>query len=325
MWWMEEFYISPQGIEDIQGSQPQSKEENGFKFQVLGAEEWDQVPLLGANDQEDQSDWIKRIREKDDDAKVRAKVRQGVLVFQPRFERLSKNVHYMRFLDIDEQRNDIPVRLFITPDRFVLLGWNGVNEERLTEWSERGILTNPIELACAIGLRVLRHHQERLDLIEDEMDVLEEEILTATRLWHLKRIIAIHRQILKLRRSLNAHQSVFGRMKNLEKPEFGDLQEELIVEMQHVINNAHQTHEMIESLRAAYQAAVDNRANDIMKVLTLVATIILPITLLTSYFGMNFEFMPFIHQPNGILIFYGISLIIILMVIMYLVKKKWIK
>lgn len=322
---MEEFYISQQGIEIIEGNQSQPIREEGFKLIVLGAEEWDQVPLLGVNSIEEQADWIKRIREKDDEAKVRAKVRDGILVYQPRFERLSKNVHYMRFRDMDKQQNEFPVRLFITTDHFVLLGWNGVDQERLTEWAERGILTNPIELACALGLRVLRHHQQLLDIIEDEMDVLEEEILTATRLWHLKRIIALHRQILKLRRSLNAHQGVFGRMKNLEKPEFGDLQEELIVEMQHVINNAHQTHEMIENLRAAYQSAVDNRANDIMKVLTLVATIILPVTLLTSYFGMNFEFMPFIHLPHGILIFYGISLIIILIVIMYLVKKKWIK
>ena len=325
MWWMEEFYISPQGIEVIWGSQSQINAEEMFKLLVLGVEDWDQVPLLGANDIEEQSDWIKRIREKDDEAKLRAKVREGVLVFQPRFERLSKNVHYMRFRDIDEQGNESPVRFFLTPDHFVLLGWNGVNQQRLTEWAERGILTNPIELACALGLRVLRHHQQRLDLIEDEMDVLEEEILTATRVWHLKRIIALHRQILKLRRSLNATQSVFGRMKNIEKPEFGDLQEELIVEMQHVINNAHQTHEMIENLRAAYQAAVDNRANDIMKVLTLVATIILPVTLLTSYFGMNFEFMPFIHQPHGILIFYGFSFIIFLIVMIFFRKKQWMK
>ena len=70
---------------------------------------------------------------------MRAKVREGVLVFQPRFERLSKNVHYMRFRDIDEQGNESPVRFFLTPDHFVLLGWNGVNQERLTEWAERGI------------------------------------------------------------------------------------------------------------------------------------------------------------------------------------------
>ena len=321
---MEEFYINPQGIEIIQEGEPQSKAGEGFKLFVLGLEEWDQVPLLWPDHIEQQSDWIEHLRERDA-VELRAKVKEGTLVFHPRFERLSQNVHYMCFRDIDEQWNERPIRLFLTPDVFVMLGWNGVNQESLIEWAQCGILTNPIELACALGLRVLRHHQKRLDIIEDQMDVIEEEILTATRAWQLKRIISLHRQILGLKRSLNAHQSVFGRMKNIEKPEYGDLQEELIFEMQRVINNSHQTHEMIESLRGAYQAAVDNRANDIMKVLTLVATIILPITLLTSFFGMNFDIMPFIHQPYGILVFYGLSFIIFLVVMIYFGKKKWMR
>lgn len=321
---MESFYINPQGIEMIWESEPQSKAEEGFKLIVLGPEEWDQVPLLWPDHIEQQSDWIERLRERDAVELCARVVKEGALVFHPRFERLSQNVHYMSFRDIDDQGNERPIRFFLTSDVVVLLGWNGVNQERLTEWAQRGILTNPMELACALGLRVLRHHLERLEIVEDQMDVLEEEILTATRAWQLKQIISLHRQILGLKRSLNAHQSVFGRMKNIEKPEYGDLQEELIFEMQRVINNAHQTHEMVESLRAAYQAAVDNRANDIMKVLTLVATIILPITLLTGYFGMNFDIMPFVHQSYGILVFYGLSSIIFLGVMIYFWKKKWI-
>ena len=322
---MEAFYINSQGMEIIQESEPQSSRvEEGFTLFVLGPEEWDQVPLLWPDHLEQQSDWIERLRERDA-VGLSAVAKEGALVFHPRFERLSQNVHYMCFRDIDEKRNERPIRFFLTSNVFVSLGWNGGNPEHLTEWAQRGILINPLEFACALGLRVLRHHQRRLEIIEDQMDVIEEEILTATRAWQLKRIISLHRQILGLKRSLNAHQSVFGRLKNIEKPEYGDLQEELIFEMQRVINNAHQTHEMIESLREAYQAAVDNRANDIMKVLTLVATIILPITLLTGYFGMNFEIMPFVHQPYGILVFYGLSSIIFLVVVFYFWKKKWIK
>lgn len=319
---METFYINSQGMEISQESKPQSEVEEGFKLMVLGHEEWDQLPLLWPDHLEQQSDWIERIRVRNA-AEMREIVREGALAFHPRFERLTQNVHYMCFRDLDEQWNERPVRFFLTSKVFVLIGWNGVNQERLIEWAQRGILTNPLELACAIGLRVLRHHQNRLEIIEDEMDVIEEEILTATRTVQLKQIISFHRQILGLKRSLNAHQSVFARLKNIEKPEYGDLQEELIFEMQRVINNAHQTHDMMESLREAYQAAVDNRANDIMKVLTLVATIILPITLLTGYFGMNFDIMPFIHQPYGILAFYAISTFIFLVVVIYFRKKKW--
>ncbi|MEL1136354.1 CorA family divalent cation transporter [Desulfitobacterium sp. THU1] len=88
-------------------------------------------------------------------------------------------------------------------------------------------------------------------------------------------------------------------------------------------DHVHQAHEMIESLREAYQAAIDNRANDIMKLLTLLATILLPITLLTSFFGMNFQEMPLIHTPFGIWIFYGLSVLIAIIVIAFFRKKKW--
>ena len=321
---MEAFYINAEGIEEIGENEPQSKTEVGFKFIVLGLEEWDQVPLLWPDHSEQQLNWIERLREREA-VELRAKVREGSLTFHPRFERLSKNVHYMCFRDIDDQRKEWPIRLFITSNLFVMLGWNGVNQEILTEWAQRGILANPIELSCALGLRILRHHQKRLDIIEDQMDVIEEEVLIVSRPWQLKRIISLHRQILGLKRSLNAHQSVFGRLKNIEKPEYGDLQEQLIFEIQRIINNAHQTHEMIESLREAYQAAVDNRANEIMKVLTLLATIILPIALLTGFFGMNFEIMPFIHRPYGILVFYSLTAFIFTGIMIYFWKKKWLE
>lgn len=321
---MEAFYINPQSIQIIRESEPQVEEGLGFKLFVLENEEWDQVPLLWTDHLEQQKGWIEHLRERDA-IERQERVKEGALTFYPRFERLSHNVHYMCFRDVDEKLNERPIRFFLTSNVFVLLGWNGVNQERLSEWAGRGILTNPLEFACALGLRVLRHHQNQLEIIEDYMDLIEEEILTATRASQLNQIISLHRKILGLKRSLNAHQSVFARLKNIEKPVYGDLQEELIFEMQRVINNAHQTHEMIESLREAYQAAIDNRANDIMKVLSLVATIILPITLLTGFFGMNFNIMPFIHQSYGIVAFYGLSFIIIFAVIGYFWKRKWLE
>ena len=78
-------------------------------------------------------------------------------------------------------------------------------------------------------------------------------------------------------------------------------------------------------MREAYQAAIDNHANDIMKLLTLLATILLPINLLTSFFGMNFEVMPLIHTPYGIVVFSVLSAIIIIVVMAYFKMKKWLK
>ncbi|HWQ41342.1 MAG TPA: CorA family divalent cation transporter [Desulfosporosinus sp.] len=318
---METFYISLHGVKVIQKRKPQSGAKEGFEVFVLGPEEWDKIPnMLSAQIQA--SDWLERLRVREA-GELEKKAREGSLHFRPHFDRLNVNVHYVCFRDIDEHKKERPIRLFLTSNVCILLGWSGLTQEHLTEWVQSGTLITPLDLACALGLRVLRHHQKYLEMIEDQMDLIEEKILLAPLSWQLKQIISLRRKILVSKRSLNAHQSVFERFKNIQKPQFGDLQEELILEMTQASLSVHQTHEMIESLREAYQAAVDNRANDIMKVLTLVATIILPITLLTGFFGMNFKYMPSIYQPYGIVIFYGLSALIFLVVMIYFWKKKW--
>ena len=320
---METFSIYQQGIKVIQKEEPQAEIKEGFEVFVLGLEEWDKVPpLLSAQIQP--SDWLQRLRVREANEWGK-RAREGSLHFRPHFDRLNVNVYYVCFRDLDEHKKERPIRFFLTTNRFVVLGWSGVTQEHLSVWDQSGTLTTPLDLACALGLRVLRHHQKQLEIIEDQMDLIEEKILLAPLPWQLKQIISLHRKILVLKRSLNAHQNVFERFKNIQKSQYGDLQEELIVEMIQASLSVHQTHEMIESLREAYQAAVDNRANDIMKVLTLVATVILPITLLTSFFGMNFEFMPFVHHAYGMAVFYGLSGIIFCVVMIYFWKKQWLK
>jgi len=320
---METFHINLQNIKVIQRKKPQAGVKDGFEVFVLGLEEWDKVPpMLSAQIQ--QTDWLERLRAREA-SELKRKAREGTLIFRPHFDRLNVNVYYVCLRDIDEQKNERPIRFFLTPNIFVLMGWSGITQEHLREWSQSGTLTTPLDLACSLGLRVLRHHLKHLEIIEDQQDLVEEQILLGPLPWQQTRIISLHRKILGLKRSLNAHQSVFERFKNIEKSQYGDLQEQLILELTQALLAVHQTHEMIESLREAYQAAVDNKANEIMKVLTLVATIILPITLLTGFFGMNFDIMPFIEHPYGVFVFYGLSFIIFLVVMTYFWKRKWLK
>ncbi|EGW40746.1 CorA family divalent cation transporter [Desulfosporosinus sp. OT] len=321
---MEEYFIGLNGLETIRGQETQSRGvEAGFKFFVLGLEKWNEIPPL-LPDHIQLAEWIEGLRAREAD-ESKGKSKEASLIFRPHIDRLSPNIHYICFRDIDEQRKERPIRFFLTSEVFILLGWNGFSPERLDEWAQRGILTIPLELACTLGLRLLRHHQKNLEIIEDQMDLIEEEILIAPRSWQLNRIITLHRRVLGLKRSLKAHQGVFAQLKNITKVKYGDLHEELMLEMKRAIDNIYQTHEMIESLREAYQAATDNHANDIMKLLTLLATILLPINLLTSFFGMNFEVMPLIHTTYGIVIFYTLSALIVMVVMAYFIKKKWLK
>lgn len=76
-------------------------------------------------------------------------------------------------------------------------------------------------------------------------------------------------------------------------------------------------------LREMHQTQIDIRQNEIMKVLTIVTTIFMPLTLITGWYGMNFSNMPELNSPWG----YGIVIlvcgVVILGEIWYFKKKKW--
>ena len=69
--------------------------------------------------------------------------------------------------------------------------------------------------------------------------------------------------------------------------------------------------EYLMQVREVYQTQLDIRQNRIMKLLTVIATIFLPLTLLTGWYGMNFSSMPELHWQYGYLMVIGVSVLIV--------------
>jgi len=76
-------------------------------------------------------------------------------------------------------------------------------------------------------------------------------------------------------------------------------------------------------IRDLYNYRQDEKQNKLMSVLTVVATIFMPLTLLTGWYGMNFEYMPELDEPAAYWIFIGISVSIVIFNIVFFRKKKW--
>jgi magnesium transporter len=73
-----------------------------------------------------------------------------------------------------------------------------------------------------------------------------------------------------------------------------------------------------------YLSSISNRLNEVMKVLTIIATIFMPLTFIAGVYGMNFEHMPELKWQYGYLMILGVMLAVAMGMLVYFRKKKWI-
>jgi len=81
--------------------------------------------------------------------------------------------------------------------------------------------------------------------------------------------------------------------------------------------------EVLSSLLDIYISSTSNKMNEVMKVLTVFASIFIPLTFLSGIYGMNFEFMPELKWHWGYPALWGVFILIAALLLAYFKKKKW--
>jgi magnesium transporter len=81
--------------------------------------------------------------------------------------------------------------------------------------------------------------------------------------------------------------------------------------------------DMISGMLDIYLSSVSNRMNEVMKVLTIIATIFIPLTLIAGIYGMNFQYMPELGWRWGYPVVWLIMLVIGALMLVYFRRKKW--
>lgn len=82
--------------------------------------------------------------------------------------------------------------------------------------------------------------------------------------------------------------------------------------------------DLVAGVLESHLSMMSNKLNEIMRVLTVISTIILPLTLISSIYGMNFDFMPEIHWQFGYPFALGVMFLIAIWMLIYFKRKKWI-
>ncbi len=166
-----------------------------------------------------------------------------------------------------------------------------------------------------------------INQLSDSMEKIEEKIISSptpdmlTELQKLKRIAAsMRKSIWPLREMIhliNISDSSFI-SESTEKYYLG-----LDSHMLLIFDNAESVREMVSGLLEIYLSSISNRMNEVMKVLTLIATIFIPLTFIAGIYGMNFKNMPETQWHYGYFIALGLMLIIALAMLKFFRNKKW--
>jgi magnesium transporter len=168
-----------------------------------------------------------------------------------------------------------------------------------------------------------------LDTIDDLVDELEDITVTDTSNEVQVRIFRIKRALAHMRRTLSPQVEVAnalvvrtGKLIPAEaEPYFADIHDHLIRAFE--ILDSYR--DLMSGMLDVYLTTVSNRLNEVMKQLTIIATIFMPITFITGVFGMNFGHLPQVEHDGGYLFWFTVlgMGIITLMQVWYFRRRKW--
>lgn len=164
--------------------------------------------------------------------------------------------------------------------------------------------------------------------IDDHIDQIEDEIFTDPQPGTLALIFTIKRSALTLRRTLLPQREVYTK---LARGDFKLIPEHDRIYFRDVYDHMVRLQEINESVRDlaggaidTYLSVVNNRMNEIMKVLTIIATIFIPLSFFTGIYGMNFVYMPELQWRWGYFFLLGFLGMVIIGMLMYFKRKRWI-
>jgi magnesium transporter len=100
---------------------------------------------------------------------------------------------------------------------------------------------------------------------------------------------------------------------------FRDVQDHVL----QVSESLETTREMLTSLLEIYHSTQSNRMNEIMRVLTVISTIFMPLTFIVGIYGMNFEHMPELKWDHGYFLCLGVMVIVAVGMFTYMKRTRW--
>ncbi|MCB0525730.1 MAG: magnesium/cobalt transporter CorA [Saprospiraceae bacterium] len=167
-----------------------------------------------------------------------------------------------------------------------------------------------------------------LDILEstvfelEDFEAFSKELdKTKAKIYALKRVAnELKIKVLPIREAISKFQRSENELVDESNQIFiRDLQDHIL----QILDGVDTQRELIAGLEALHQAEAGNRLNNIMRLLTVISTIFIPLSFLVGLYGMNFDNMPELHTRNGYFILLGLMSCLTLSMLLYFRSKKW--
>ena len=182
-------------------------------------------------------------------------------------------------------------------------------------------------LAYALIDAVVDGYFSVLEGLGEQIVDVEEELALKSDQRSLHRINGMKKEIIFLRKNIWPLREAIAFLERGDSPllregtriYFRDVYDHTV----QVIDTVETYRDLLSGMLDLYLTSISNRTNEVMKFLTVIGTIFLPLTFLVGVYGMNFKNIPELGWPNGYFILWGVMIALALLMVMYFRKKRW--
>jgi magnesium transporter len=195
--------------------------------------------------------------------------------------------------------------------------------------ANRGLVRQmgPDYLAYALLDAIIDGYYPILEDLGDVLEQMEAQVVADPDPALLTRIFTVRRTLMTIRHAMWPQRETLASLTRRDAAHFG---EEVNVYLRDCYDHVTQIMDAVENYRElanglvdAHLSASSNRMNEVMKVLTIIATIFIPLSFLAGVYGMNFEYMPELQWRGGYAMFWATAAAMAGVMLFYFKRRKW--
>ncbi len=255
---------------------------------------------------------------------------------RPKMEDMGDYIYIVvRMLDLVKKKEEVrseQVSLILGPN-FVISFQESEGDvfdavrSRLRTGKGRVRKMGPDYLAYALIDAIVDNYFVVLEKLGENVEDTEEELVGNPDRDTLHKIHTLKREMIYLRKSVWPLREVISGLERTEsdliKETTGIFLRDVYDHTIQVIDTVETYRDMLSGMLDIYLSSLSNRMNEVMKVLTIIATVFIPLTFLAGIYGMNFKFMPELEWRWGYFLVLGVMLAVGIFMVILFKRKRW--